>query len=51
MTEQTSLMEAKLCCVGDPEKDVREFMKRNVTVEGFRRMMQEDLKDRLTQIE
>ena len=42
LAEQISLLEAKLPCVGDLERNVQEFMERNMTVEGFRCMMKED---------
>ena len=46
--ELGALLEPKLASIGDPEKDVQEFLSRNVTMTGLKDLIKVDLKDRLT---
>ena len=43
-------MEAELLCVGDPEKDVREFLQRDIMVKGLQREIKR-IEDKLVLIE
>ena len=49
--ELGALLEAKLANIGDPVKDVQEFLDRDVSMTGLKDLIRTDLKDRLAQIE